>query len=207
MRRKLAVNFSKIISAFLTVLVVGLVASCSSDKSSIPPPCTTCPEENPVVAAAATYVNQHLADYDLRAGVDVMEPARVVDGADSSHNVGFNQYYHGVRVYHSYLTVNVGSDLEILSTLGAVVVGVDADTRYQIASSVAGATAANSFLGFFSDGALTKAAELAILRHDDADYLSWYFQFYSGSVQAYGDYFIDAKNGELIEYHISHVIY
>jgi Zn-dependent metalloprotease len=183
--------------AFISGLTTFLSCTDNPDDD-----CTICPEPDPVVAAAKTYVNEHLADYGLRDRIDALNVLSVNSFPDSFDMVNFYQTYRGVHVAQAYLSVSVNHVFEIESVTYEIVTGIEIDTKPKVSSPYALVKAKTEFGRIVPNVEQDGNGELAVYRLESTDFLCWHFTLKSGSATTRGEYYINARTGELLAYYL-----
>lgn len=193
-----------LLKASVLIVVASILLSCRDESEKR---CSICPEPDPVVMAAKAYVNERLVDYGLRERIDALDVLSVNSFPDSFDRVNFYQTYRGVHVTQGYLSAKVNKILEIESVDYEVVTGIDIDTKPKISGLFAKARAIDLFEEIARGVELVGNGELAVYRIDGTDFLSWHYILRSTTTMTMGEYYIDARTGELLEYHIAERIH
>ncbi|MFQ5500191.1 MAG: hypothetical protein ACE5FH_11025 [Candidatus Zixiibacteriota bacterium] len=186
----------KIIAAITLAACVLLLSACSREGPS--PGCLTCPEEHPAAIAARTYIEGHLADFDLRDQFDEMLITTVDEDQIGWTHVRFDQHYLGVHVIQGELIVHLDTALVVQSVSGATVPGIDLDVSFQVSSETALATALDDFSNEAPDGEKVGYGELVVYRLQVVDHLCWRYEIRSATQLAAREYFVSAHSGEIV---------
>jgi len=185
-------------SAGLFLLSILFVTGCSDDDDR--PPCTTCPEIKSPVPAALACVDSLREDLGIRFPMDEVRPYQVqVDFLGYTH-VRCYQYYRSVRVYGGILIVHLDDDLEYHHVSGDLILNVRVCVRPVVPSQDALRIASDDFAVRGYHGELDEPGELVVYRWLDVDHLCWRFVLQATNGFEVTEYFIDARNGEIVRW-------
>lgn len=169
--------------------------------------CPTCPVYNPAIIAAVEYIEQHKSEFGLRDQLDEMLFYDLQEGQPGMIQIYFQQHYRPQQndrrafVVGGQLYVHVNPNLTVTSVSVNIIPGITIDTKYQIESRDALATAMNDFI---ADGGVDLSihwgVKLSVLREQNSDYLCWAIEIRSKTQVAAREYFIDAVTGDIITY-------
>jgi len=192
------VKTSLIGSAGFLLLSLLFVAGCSDDDNR--PPCPTCPETKSPAPAALACVDNLREDLGLRFPMDEIRPYQVqVDFLGYTH-VRCYQYYRSVRVYGGGLIVHLDDDLECHHLSGGLILNVYVHVRPVVMSQDALSIASVDFADKGYHGELREPGELVVYRWLDIDHLCWRFVLQATNGFEVIEYFIDARNGEIVRW-------
>lgn len=185
-------------SAGLCLLSLLYVTGCSDDDNR--PACPTCPETKSPAPAALACVDNQREDLGLRFPMDEIRAYQVqVDFLGYTH-VKCYQYYRSVRVYGGGLIVHLDDDLECYHMSGSLIRNVCVYVRPALTSQDALSIASDDFANKGYRGELDEPVELVVYRWLDIDHLCWRFVLQATNGFQVIEYFIDARNGEIVRW-------
>lgn len=202
--------FGKFRGLLISAVLLFSFAACSEiqDKGRVGElECPTCPVYNPAIIAAVEYIEQHKSEFGLRDQLDEMLFNDLQEEQLGMIQVLLQQHYRPQQndrrafVVGGQLYVHVNPNLTVNSVSGNIISGITIDTKYQIESREAAATAMNDFI---ADGGVDLSIHwgvtLSVLREQNSDYLCWAIEIRSKTQVAAREYFIDAVTGDIITY-------
>ena len=180
-------------------MTVGLAVGCDEDSK----PCVTCPgpQPDPVMTAAAQYIDSHQAELGIRDGLDDVRPYRVVEDELGFFHIRYYQYYREIRVQYGTLILHLTPQYYVSRVTNSLARGIDANTRPIATCEQARFVAERHFEEAGYSGRQSEPSELVILRRQSGDALCWRLVLEDSRGVEIRQYFVDARSSEIVYWH------